>query len=180
VRLLHEAHGGVRSSATEQAILFAFERVVVDEEVLEFLDPLAGEIFQLTNIGVHVVGVGDGDESVIANFLFTIQLFAFADTAKAGANGDSGEGGLIHEQEHVDGITVGRKGLRKEAEVVGEDHAGGKHFFEGEDALMGIEGKFGAAAGGGFDDDLKEAVFLVDGLEAGWIGESFHVRPDVE
>jgi hypothetical protein len=127
-----------------------------------------------------MVGVGDGDESVVADFLLAVDLLPFDDADKPSANSDSWESWLIHEQEHVDGITVGRKGLREEAEVVRENHAGGQNFFEGEDALIGIEGKLVAAAGGGFDDDLEEAAFLVDGLEAGWIGESFHVRPDVE
>lgn len=174
MRLLHKAQGSVGAFAAEEAILLAFERVVVDEEFFQFPDPFGGKVAEAADICIHVVGIGDGDEAVVADFLFAVELFALDYADQASAYGDSREGGFIHKQQDVDGVAVGRDGLGYETEIPGEDHSGGKNRLEGEDALFGIVGKFVAASGGGFDDDLEEIVFLVDGLEAGGVGKGFH------
>jgi hypothetical protein len=51
--------------------------VIIHEELLYLMQPLAGEIVQLTNVGVHVVHFCDRDEPVIANLFLSVELLAF-------------------------------------------------------------------------------------------------------
>ena len=161
--LLDEAHGFASFFAAEEFILFAFEPVIVDKEVFELLDEVFGEIIEFLHVGVHVVGLRDGDEPVVADALLAVDLFAADNTDKAGADETAGEGGLVHEKEDVDGIAVVGESAGEETEVVGEGHAGGENLLEREDLLVGVEAIFVAASLGSFNDDLKDAIF-VDGL----------------
>ena len=56
----------------------------------------------------HVIGLGDGDAPVIANALFAVDLLALDDADETGRNGKTWEGGLIHQKENIDRVTVGR------------------------------------------------------------------------
>src|ERR1700733_3547511 len=161
--LLDEAHGFASFFAAEEFILFAFEPVIVDKEIFELLDEVFGEIVEFLDVGVHVVGLGDGDEAVVADALLAVDLFAADNTDKAGADETAGEGGFVHEKEDVDGIAVVGESAGEETEVVGEGHAGGENLLEREDLLVGVEAIFVAASLGSFNDDLKDAIF-VDGL----------------
>jgi hypothetical protein len=105
--------GGVGAFAAEEAVLLAFERVVVDEEVLELFDPLGGKVFQAADIGVPVIGIGDSDEAVVADSLLPVELLTFDDTDEASADRDAREGGFVHEEQDVDGIAIGREGARE-------------------------------------------------------------------
>ena len=140
--------------------MFSFEAVVVDEEVFELLDELFREVVEFFDVGVHVVGLGDGDEAVVADAFFAVDLLAADDADEARGDEAARESGLVHEKENVDGIAVVGEGAGEEAEVVGKDHAGGESVFEGEDFLVGVEAEFVAAALGGFDDDLDPALEL--------------------
>ena len=112
---------------------------------------------------------------------FLPRLLAFDDADEAGHEGAAGEGGFVHENEDVDGVAVVGEGAGEEAEVVGEDHAGGESGFEDEDLLDVVETVFVAAAFGGFDDDLEKLVadlgdaggglgaFFGEGLEFGGV-----------
>jgi hypothetical protein len=99
-------------------------------------------------------------------------LLAFNDADETGAYGHAGEGGLIDEQEDIDGVTVRRDGAGQKTEVVGETHAGWKDRLDRGDLLVGIECKLVAAALGCFDDDLEETVLPIDWFEPGGIGQA--------
>ena len=118
-----------------------------------------------------MVGFCDGNQAVVADFLFSVELFSLNHSDEAGSHRATGVSGFVHQQQDIDGIAVGRDGSRQEAEVVGEDHACRQDFFECEDTLIGIVGEFVAAMSRRFDDDLEEVVFLHERLQAGWIGE---------
>ncbi len=101
-----EAEGFCGLFAAEKLVLLAFEPVIVDEEVFELLDEMSGQVVEFFDVGVHVVGFGDGDEAVVADALFAVELLAFDDADETGADEDSREGGLVHEEENVDGVAV--------------------------------------------------------------------------
>lgn len=154
MRLPDESEGGVGSFAAKKAVLLAFEPMIVHEEVLEFFDPLPGEIVELAYFGILMVGFGDGDQAVVPNFIFSVELFSLNHSDETGSHCATGVSGFVHQQQDIDGIAVGRNGARQEAEVIGEDHARGQDFFECEDTLIGIIGEFIAAVSRRFDDDL--------------------------
>ena len=61
-------------------------------------------------------------------------------------------------------VAIVGQGTGEKAEVVGEDHTGGEDFLREKISWSGWRAEFVPAALGGFDDYLKHAVFLVDGL----------------
>ena len=105
-----------------------------------------GRSSKLLDVCVLVIHFGDGEEAVVAVLLFAFDLFAFDDADESGTNGDARKGGLVHQEENVNGVAVGSLGPGKEAEIVGEAHAGGKDLFDGEDVLLLVEGELIAAA----------------------------------
>jgi len=126
-----------------------------------------------------VVGIGDGNEPVVADALLAVDLFAFDDSDETRRDEDTGEGGFVHEDEDVDGVAIAGEGAGEESEVVGEGHAGGEDLLEREDVLRGIECELVAAEAWGFDDDLEEIVLFVDGLELDRVGEGVLFRHGV-
>jgi hypothetical protein len=156
--LCDEGEGGLFALDGEEFVLLAFELVVVDEEVLDLFDGFFGEVFDGFYVGPHVRCVGYGDEAIVAVGLLAVGLLAFDDADEAGHKSAAGEGGFIHKNEDVDGIAVVGEGAGEEAEVVGEDHAGGKRGFEDEDFLEVVEAVLVVGTFGGFDDDLEELV----------------------
>jgi hypothetical protein len=159
--------------------LLSFETVIVDEEVLEFLEEFFREIVETLDVGVLVVCVGNRDEAVVSDALLAVDLLTFDDSDEAGGNENAGEGWLIHENEDVDGVAVSGDGAGEESEVVGEGHAGGKDGFEREDMLIGVKGELVAADTWGFDDDLEEIVLFIDGFELDGVCERVLFRHGV-
>jgi hypothetical protein len=76
------------------------------------------------------------------------------------ARGDAGKNRFVHNEKNVHRITLTAERARQKSKVIGEGHDGGKHRFESEDALFGIEGELVWAAAGG-KDDLEEYVLSV-------------------
>src|ERR1700728_946358 len=172
-RFSDDAFGGGAVFAAEQLVLFAFETVVVDEELLELVKKAAGEIAPAADVGILMVGFGDSQQAVVPNLLFAVQLFAFNDADEAGTHGNAGKSRLVHQQQDIEGVAVRCKGPGQKTEVVREAHACRQNRLDGKDSLLGIEGKLVAAALGGFNDDEEEAVLFIDGLELGRVGQTF-------
>jgi hypothetical protein len=103
--LLDEVESFGSILAAEELVLFAFELVVVDEEVFELFEEVAGKVAEFFDVGVHVIGLSDGDEAVVADAFFAVDLFAADDADEARGDETAGEGGLVHEEEDVDGVT---------------------------------------------------------------------------
>jgi hypothetical protein len=132
--------------------------VVVDEELSDLAYKSVRKIGITTNIGVEVRGLGDGEKAIVADPLSALALFRFEDADQSDGDEAAGNGRLVHQDQNIQRITVTPASARHKTEIVGEDHSGGKHFFEGKDSLFGIEVVLVAAAPGSFDDDLEHAV----------------------
>ena len=104
--------------------------MVVDEKILELFKEVPGQIFKALDVGMHVIGLGDGYEAVVANPLLALKLFTFDDANKPGKQETAREGWLVHQDEHVDGIAVVGDGAGQEAEVVGKGHSSGENFLQ--------------------------------------------------
>jgi hypothetical protein len=170
--LLNHPQSGGAIFASEKLVALAFEAMVVDEEVLELAEELLWQILWAMDIGVEMVFFGDGKQTVIADLFLAVELFSLDDSDESGANGNTRVCRLVHQQEHVNGITVGGKRSRQKAEVVGEGHPGRENFVEREDALVGIEGELVAARFGRFDNDLEAAVMFVNWLQVCRVSEA--------
>src|SRR4029077_16428271 len=131
------------------------ELVVVDKEIFKLVKKSAGHVLQALDVCVLVICLCDGDETIVADRLFAIDLFSLDDPNKPRAHRNAWECGFIHEKKDVDRIAVWSQGLRKEAKVVWECHSRRENSFEGEDILLVVVGKFVAAALWRFDNDLK-------------------------
>jgi hypothetical protein len=80
-------HGSVHALATHQLVLLALQPVVVDEEIFKLADELAGKVIEAADIRVEMTCLGNGEESVIADLLAVIELFAFDNADQARADG---------------------------------------------------------------------------------------------
>src|ERR1035437_4809226 len=126
------------------------------------MEKLRGQVVRPPDVGVLVIRLCYRKQAVVANLFFPLQLLTFDDTDEARTHHDAGKGRLIHEQQHIDRVAIGRERLRKKAEVVGKYHARGQNLFEGKDSLFWIVGKLVAASLRGLNNDLKDiAVLLV-------------------
>jgi hypothetical protein len=76
-----------------------------------------------------VIGFSNRKQPIFSTLLFTVSLFAFNGTNENRTNRTTGKGRFIHWQKYVDWIAIVRNGLAQEAEVAGEHHPGGQHFF---------------------------------------------------
>ena len=110
LRFLDHAHGGVDFLAAEKLVFLAFKAVVVHEELFEFAQEFFGQVVKLLEVGILVVHLRHGDQAIIADFLFSVDLLALDDADETGANGDAGKRGLVHKEQNVDGIAVGSEG----------------------------------------------------------------------
>ena len=164
--MFEEFAGLVGAFPGERAGLFALEFVVVGEELGDFGAGLFGKVVDGAEGAVEVSGFGDGEEAVVAIGLSVLCLFDLHDAEEADKEGAAGKAGLVHEDEDVEGIAVAANRLRKETEVVREDHAGGKSGFKDEDALFFIKAVLVAAAARCFDDDLQQIVARLGGTGA--------------
>src|ERR1700676_1564713 len=98
LRFPDEAKSDICSFTSQQSILLSFEVVIVHEEDFELMDPFRGQVLERPNIGVHMVRLSDGYESVISYFVLAVQLFALNYSNQVSANRNPGERGLIHQQ----------------------------------------------------------------------------------
>jgi hypothetical protein len=159
----------------DEVILLAGMAMVVHEEFFELLRKSFAEIalgFQIRpTVGVPL----DGQDAVVAHkIFFRVALFALDHADDAALQDTAGEGRLVHKDENVERVAIGRPGGGDEAEVVRKRHSGGEDLLQFEDMIVGVQGKFVAAAFGSFDDYAQEVFMARDeGIEAGWIGEAF-------
>jgi hypothetical protein len=167
--LLDQGECGLNSLASDKVVLPALKLVVIDEEVFEFQKGFAGKVLEAANVSVHMTGLSNCDEPVIANLPFAILLLALNDTDEAGAHGAAGKGGFIHQEKNVDGVSISCAGLRKKTKVVWERHSRRQNFLENEDVLFGIEGEFVSEALRSFHNDLKDSVLFFKGPKLGGI-----------
>ena len=69
-RLLDHALGSRGIFAPEQPVFLAFELVVIDKEIFKLVKKSAGHILQSLDVGVLVICLRDGDETIVANTSF--------------------------------------------------------------------------------------------------------------
>src|SRR5580704_19064193 len=140
--------------------------------MFDLLDEFFAQVVDVLDFGPGVIADFDDDDAIVTVGLFLlVDLLAFDDADGTGFDQAADKGGLVHEDEDINGIAVTGSGGRDEAEVVGEAHTGGKNAAKKEDAIVGIIGVFIAAAFGSFDDGVDDvAVVFVEGTEPGWIG----------
>ena len=109
----------------EDPIFFAHHAVIVDEELLQFVQKLITQIVDVLDVRKAVIVLLDGDDAVIARFLLFLELFAFNDSNETALEHTARKSGLVHEHQYVYGIAVVGQSRGNEPEVIGEGHAGG-------------------------------------------------------
>lgn len=161
----------------EDAVLLAFELVVVDEELNEFLDELLAQVVDVLDVSVAVIHLLDGDDAIVAVCLLAPSLLALDDADGAAFEKAAGKGGLVHQHQNVGRITVFRERGRDESKIVGKGHASGQNLREFKYFLFRVERIFVAASFRSFDNDLDNvAVIGVERRESGGVGETSFFR----
>ncbi len=117
-----------------------------------------------------MIGLRDGDEAVIADTLLPVELFALEDPDKPGGHGATRKGRLIHQQQDIDGVAIGREFAWQKSEVVRKTHTRWQNLGERKDLLLGIESIFVTAALRCLDDDLQSSILFMDWLQSGRVG----------
>lgn len=145
--------------------------VIVDEELLEFLDERLAQIVNVLNRRVTMVVLLDRHETIVSYALLAVDLLAFDDADESTLEQAAGKCRFIHQNEHIDRIAVVSQRRRYESEVVRKGHTGWKYFLEREHVLLWIEGVFVPAVFWSFDDHLNGMVVLGDRLESKRIAE---------
>lgn len=162
-RLLDERPSRSCAFTAQQPVSLSFELVIVDKEDFQLPEKMARKVFEPFDIGVGMVRIGNGHQTVIANAFFPVELLAFDDANQPRQQQTAGKGRLIHQNQNIDRIAIARNRVGKKSEVVRKGHAGRQHFLQRKDLLVNIEGILITAALGSLDDNLKKTILICAG-----------------
>lgn len=169
--------GFVRVEATLRLERFAFGGVVRYEEVFDLVDEVLVQVVERPHV-VMVAGVGgDGEQSVVAlgfGFLGLLGIKA-ADEPRRDEAAD--EGWLVHQDQHVDGVTVVGFSRGHGTEVVREKRACGQHAAQLVQPMLLVPLELVPATLGRIDDDMERiGVVLVKWGQAEGVGCHGYLR----
>ena len=161
---LNQTESNFLPLASQQPVLLSLQPVIIHKEILNLFQPLAREIFQLPNVGVHVVSLCHGHEPVVTNLLFSVELLAFNHPNEPSLYCAARKGRFVHQEKYIDWISVWRDCLGQETKVIGENHTCWKNLLQGEYSLIRIICELVTAPCRRFDDDLNQAFLFVSGF----------------
>src|SRR6476661_924858 len=154
--LVHDAPRRLGARAATGRELLALDHIIRDEEVLDLFEQIIADLVQRAHVLVLPGVGGHGDQPVVAlRAAVLLGLLRFDGPDEARGHEATGEGGLVHEHEHIQRVAVLALGGRHVAEVEGEDRAGGQHAAEAEDAQRVIILELVAAALRRLDDHVQ-------------------------
>jgi hypothetical protein len=134
--------------------------------VLDLPDGPGAQVGERTELAVERVALGDGDQPVIAHGCpVALGLLRLDHAEQAGGQQTAGEGGLVHEHEHVDRVAVRRQRAGQEAEVEREDGARRQHTAEPEESERVVVVVLVATPSRRLDHDVERARLGVNGAE---------------
>ncbi len=154
--------------AAKQFVLFAFEPVVVHEEVLQLLDEMFGKIAEFFDVGVQVCCLYDGDEAVVANASIPIRRSSRSRKSFPPAWTFPTTSAFFPAPSPATAIpsTFSSSWTNPPSPAASCLPVSSASSVASSSTAKNAE--FVAAAPGGFDDDLKHVVFF-DGLKPGWV-----------
>jgi hypothetical protein len=121
VSFLDQAQSNSMALASQQLVFLSLKPVVIYEEILHFINPLGGKILQPADVRIHVVHFRNGDEPIVAYPLLSIELLTFNYADKTRLDRAAGKCRLIHQEKHIDWVSVRGNCLWQEAKVIGEN-----------------------------------------------------------
>ena len=122
--------------------------------MLDFINSTRGELIDCVKLVMIARIGGDRDQAIVANRFVTFGLLSFDYPNQPRRYQATREGGLIHERQHVEGITIFATRRRHEAEIKRKDRAEGKDAAESEKSQFRIEIELVSAAFGRFDHNV--------------------------
>ena len=80
--------------------------MITDEKLLKLTHERLAKVVDVFDRSIAMVVLFDGNDPIVPYLLFAVFLFAFNDANRPAFQHASGKGGLVHQHEHVDGITI--------------------------------------------------------------------------
>lgn len=125
--------------------------------MLDLVEQLRAEVGERFQIAVGARFGGDGDQTIVPLGFALLGLLGLDDAEQPRPDQTSAERRLVHEDKHVQGITIAAPGIRNKPEVIGKNGACRQDTAQFEEQAFLVPGEFVPASLGGVDDDVEIA-----------------------
>jgi hypothetical protein len=146
--------GTIRPKPASWLELFAFDRIVRDEKVLDLAHQMIVDLLEGLYVAMIARGCCNGNQAIVTSCLLVLGLVSLDHTGQTRRNQTAHEGWLIHEYQHVQWIAITTFGGRHVAKIEGKHGPGWQNATKPEQTLLGIIFEFVSTSLGCVNDDV--------------------------
>jgi hypothetical protein len=106
-----------RSAHIDYVVLLAAQFVIIDEELFQFTHKLLAQVVDVLDVSEAVILLLHGYDSIIPFLVFLVALLTLNDSDEAALQETTGECWLVHQHQHIDGITIFAQGTGNETKA---------------------------------------------------------------